>query len=156
MQVRSASFRAARGFTLLEVIIAASLTAALLSVVAHTLVRAVNIHQRQVVRSELLQNGQVALDRITRELRTGGAPVIEPGAITFPVDTDGDDVFDALLRFEKSGDQIRRQQDAETPQVLAEKVASLTFSGTDLTTVNIVLEDEGESMTFQMAVRHEN
>ena len=109
-----------------------------------------------MVRSELVQNGQVALDRIARELRMGGVPVIEPGAITFPVDTDGDDLFDALLRFEKSGDQIRRQQGAETPRILAEKVASLTFTGTALTTVNLVLEDEGESMTFQMAVRHEN
>lgn len=108
------------------------------------------------MRAELFQNGRVAVDRIVRELRAGGEPVLEPTAITFPIDTTEDDVFDALLRFEQIGDRIERTQDAQPPQTVAEKIDSVTFGGTDLTTIQLTLKEGNETVTLRSAVRHAN
>jgi prepilin-type N-terminal cleavage/methylation domain-containing protein len=144
------------GFTLLELVIAAALTGVVFVMVAQALAQGVKAYNRQDTRSELFQMGRVALDRISRELRSGGAPTVAPSEISFPFDSDDDDVFDATLRFSKSGDQIQRQVDAEPVQVLAEEVSTLSFEGVDLTTIRLVLESGEERVELQTAVRHAN
>jgi prepilin-type N-terminal cleavage/methylation domain-containing protein len=144
------------GYTLLEVLIAVSLAAALFAVLARVLSESVRSYDRQATRSELFQNGRVALDRITRELRAGGVPSIMPGEIIFPYDSNGDDVLDATRRFALEGDRLIRQKDTEPEEILAEKVASITFEGTDLTTIRLTLSNGGETVNLRTAVRHEN
>ena len=145
-----------RGFTLLEVVIAVSLAAALFAVLARVLSESIRSYNRQEARSELFQNGRVALDRITRELRAGGVPTITTGEIIFPYDSNGDNVLDATMRFALEAEQLVRQKDTDPEEVLAETVASLTFEGTDLTTVRITLSDAGETVNLRAAVRHAN
>jgi prepilin-type N-terminal cleavage/methylation domain-containing protein len=144
------------GYTLLEVLIAVSLAAALFAVLARVLSESVRSYDRQEARSELFQNGRVALDRITRDLRAGGVPSIMPGEIVFPYDSNGDDVLDATRRFALEGDRLIRQKDTEPEEVLAEKVASITFGGTDLTTIQLTLSEGGETVNLRTAVRHAN
>lgn len=150
--------RAARsgGFTLLEVVIAAALTATLFLVLAQVLVKGVRTYDQQEVRAELYQTGRVALDRISRDLRAGGDPVVTSGSVTFPFDSDGDDVLDAVRRYEQDGDRLVRITDADPPEIIADKVDSVLFSGEDLTTVSIVMKDGAERVELRTGVRHAN
>lgn len=144
------------GFTLLEVVIAGALTATLFIVLAQALVKGIRSYDQQDVRAELYQMGRVALDRTTRELRAGGLPVVTAETLTFPFDSDGDDVFDAVRRYEKDGDRLMRRTDADPPEILAEKVDSILFSGEDFTTIAIVLKDGEEVVELRTGVRHAN
>ncbi len=61
-----------KGFTIIEVITSASIGAIVLAVVYLSFLAGQQIHQRGVMNAELAQNGRIALDRITRELRQTG------------------------------------------------------------------------------------
>lgn len=144
------------GFTLLEVVIAGALTATLLIVLAQALVKGMATYNQQEIRAELYQMGRVALDRTTRDLRAGGLPVVAAESVEFPFDSNGDDVFDSVRRYEKDGDRLVRQTDAGPPEILAEKIDSVLFAGEDFTTIEIALKDGDESVVLRTGVRHEN
>ena len=146
----------AGGFTLIEVVIAAALAAAIFVVLARTISGAARGYDRQALRSELFQSGRAAEDRITRELRTGGTPVIGPEEIVFPFDADGDDEPDSILRFARVDGRILRQVNGGPEEILAEKVTSLSFQGEDLTVIRIRMAEEETLVDLRTAVRHEN
>ena len=147
---------AAAGFTLLEVVIAAAVAATLFIVLARAIAGAAQGYERQSLRAELFQNGRAAEDRITRELRMGGTPVIGPEEIAFPFDADGDDVPESTLRFARVDGRIVRQVNGGPEEILAERVAALSFEGTDLTLVRIRMADQGWEVDLRTAVRHAN
>jgi Tfp pilus assembly protein PilW len=153
---RRRAFRSAGGFTLLETIIALTLTATIFVVLAQALVKGIGTYNQQEIRAELYQMGRVALDRMTRDIRAGGTPAVDAESVTFPFDSNGDGAFDSVRRYEKDGDRLTRQTNAEPPEVLAEKVDSILFAGEDFTTIDIVLVDGGERVELRTGVRHEN
>ena len=148
--------RGEAGFTLVEMVIAAALAAALFVVLARTISSATRGFDRQALRSGLYQGGRAAQDRMARELRTGGTPVIGSGEIEFPVDTDGDDVEDSVVRFARAGDRIVRQMNGGPEEILLDRVASLSFQGEDLTVIRIRLADGDTQVDLRTAVRHAN
>lgn len=153
---RAGRGRGAGGFTLIEVVIAAALAAAIFALLARTISGAARGYDRQALRADLFQSGRAAEDRITRELRTGGTPVIGPEEIEFPFDADGDDEPDSVLRFARVDGRILRQVNGGPEEVLAEKVASLSFQGEDLTVIRIRMAEGETELDLRTAVRHEN
>jgi Tfp pilus assembly protein PilW len=139
-----------------EVVIAAAVGAALFLVLAQVIAGAAQGYERQAARAELFQNGRAAQDRITRELRAGGTPVIGPDEIRFPFDANGDDVLDSTMRFARVDGRILRQVNDGPEEVLAEGVASLSFEGTDLTVIRIGMADQDWEVDLRTAVRHAN
>jgi hypothetical protein len=73
-----------------------------------------------------------------------------------PFDADGDDEPDDLLRFARVDGRILRQVNGGAEEILAEKVASLSFQGEDLTVIRIRMADGETEIDLRTAVRHEN
>ena len=116
------------GFTLIEAIVTMVIAAVLATIGATVMSGA---FQNYFVGREIVQGaaqGTLALERMTRELRTVRTPTAAdltigvPGQITF-VATDGSTVVYAL-----SGGSITRKENAGAAQPLADNVSAMTFS----------------------------
>ena len=115
--------RHARGFTLLEVIITLVI-AGVLATIGATLMS--SGFRSYFLGRELAQDGTLALERMTRDLRTARSAAdlttIGASTITF-VDVDGNTISYAL-----SAGSVTRSQNGGTAQPLAANVSSLAFT----------------------------
>jgi len=61
-----------KGFTIIEVIVSVSVGAIILTIVYLSFIAGRTIHQKGILNAELAQNGRIALDRLSRDLRQTG------------------------------------------------------------------------------------
>lgn len=61
-----------KGFTIIEVIVSVSVGAIILMIVYLSFIAGRTIHQKGILNAELAQNGRIALDRFSRDLRQTG------------------------------------------------------------------------------------
>ncbi len=144
------------GVTLVEVLIACSLTVVLFSSVFAILISSFNSVNLQTAQIDAQQTAQLALDRMDRELRQAGRPfllqALVPGSyetIVFTADLNNDGVSETIkYDYQRStGDLIRQVNatgainfDSSPKDVLAGYIANtssqriFTFYGTDLNT----------------------
>lgn len=119
--------RAARAFSLVELILVIILIGALAAVSAPMIISAANALSQQRETTAIEREAMLALDRITREVRIGRAPVADGARLELERDQDGADV-DVVIEL-GAGDQLVMRivpsgDEASDDFVLARNVSS--------------------------------
>lgn len=110
------AFRNQMGVTLVELMIALSLTGLVAAGTGLFLQEGQDAYETGAGRSEVQQNGRVALDRMIRELRTGSSVLVaNPSSIKFQYVDEGSNTV--TVQYSLNGMNLQRNQTIPAPAV---------------------------------------
>ena len=121
-----------RGLTLIELLAAVAILGILLTPLVMTTVQGMTLYYREQEKIELMNSGQIALDRISNAIRRSGKPVAVAGPASLSIGES--------LTYEQNGRSLRETIDG-TPNEIACHIDTLVFSlREDLLTVDLTLK----------------